>query len=691
MRLWSRQPCYTHLILIATGVISFQCSPLWAQQEPSRIEKPNGLRLRDSSGGTKQTQPPAAQPKESDAKQDAPPTIDWPVANSEATETEDEEPILIIGSADTLLASASDSEPAIFADVVNEVNVDLSVTLEIATASLSHISPYFWMMAGPTSVYLRPEPPAPTPVEPPQLASTEVDAKEVDAGDETTSIANEEPPRMLVETSSDLAPETPSEPMPTLAAKVEGDEPPIDAEANQPELIEKDVASTEEKLPRKPTPRTVRMPFESLNVDKEDATASKLSQPPRMSPESASTVKQRDPDSDKEQDEPKLDPSKRVVDRELQGVDAINASKPGAHRREIKIDDGSKGKAVPPIVSKAAIDPALAQRLQRSAACLSYYLENPESTAVRSPWAVMHALIAFGSDYEMVHGAGRVNAIGWMCHNGTCRTQRMFTPRGDKFIPNVGGGVQGHEGQFLAILAQSNVPLDYPIQIGNSKFKVEDLVRYEMATCKEKTELTFKLIGLSYYLDSNKQWRANDGKTWSIQKLIQEELAQPIVGSACGGTHRLMGFSFSVRQRQLQGQPINGQYARAAKFVKEYVAYTWQLQNPDGSLSTNWYEGRGNEPNDERKVQTSGHMLEWLMYTLPDEEINQPRVSKGIEFLLTKIYDQRDKKWPIGPRGHATRAVALYNARINEILGRSSEPTKLNTAAKVTPAPIIRK
>jgi hypothetical protein len=209
--------------------------------------------------------------------------------------------------------------------------------------------------------------------------------------------------------------------------------------------------------------------------------------------------------------------------------------------------------------------------------------------------------------------------------------------------------------------------MDYPIQIGERKFTVEDLVRYEMATCREKSELTFKLIGLSYYVDSNKQWRSNDGKVWSLQKLVQEELAQPIVGSACGGTHRLMGFSFSLRQRELQGQPITGQYARAAKFVSEYVQYTWRLQNPDGSFSTDWYAGRGNEPNDERKVQTSGHMLEWLMFTVPDEELTSPRMERAVEFLLSKIYDRRENKWPIGPRGHATRALMLYQLRLDAI------------------------
>lgn len=374
----------------------------------------------------------------------------------------------------------------------------------------------------------------------------------------------------------------------------------------------------------------------------------------------------------------------RESQRALQGIDAERAQKPKNHGesgstpgRDSGAMSDSKSKDTqtkrPESVKAPTNSPIQDRRMARVDACVEHYLKNPETTAERSPWAVMHATLAYGSDYELIGPNGRVNAIGWMCHNGLCRTQRMFTPSGKSFIPNVGGGVQGHQGQFLAILAQCQVPPDYPIQIGNNKFTVQDLVRYEMATCKERSELTFKLIGLSYYLDSNKQWRANDGKVWSIQKLIQEELAQPIVGSACGGTHRLMGFSFALKQRSLQGEPITGQYLRAAKFVEDFISYTWRLQNPDGSFSTNWYESRGNDPNDERKVQTSGHMLEWLMFTVNDEELQSPRVEKAVDFLLSKIYDSRSKKWPIGPRGHATRALALYSARMASLSESDAE------------------
>ena len=79
------------------------------------------------------------------------------------------------------------------------------------------------------------------------------------------------------------------------------------------------------------------------------------------------------------------------------------------------------------------------------------------------------------------------------------------------------------------------------------------------------------------------------------------------------------------------------------------------------------------------------------MYTLSDAEIKDPRAAKAVDFLLTKIYDKRENKWPIGPRGHATRAVALYQERTKEILALPSQPnrnTQVNSAIKTIPAPM---
>ncbi len=623
------------------------------QDSASTVKKPNGLRQVDSQGSLKRTTPQQSPVP--------PPLLDSNRFESRQTELRPKVSDQTILRDDLPAVIASDMD-RFEHESIEEAELFSALALKVATASMSHVSPFFWWMAAPTSNIFPEFADEVLSIEPDEGLVEKVAVVEMDR---ETSILSED-------TRIDVSPNAS-----LIAEKYDA------TESNAVESNEIAGRESREPAPRKPTPRTIRTPFEMEPEYTEPVTKNTGAKGPLN----------REPDSQRDQEEPKLDPRGNGDDRDQQGIDAILASKPEIRRREVRIDDSAReGINTAPIIQSKPSDPVLAKRLQRTEACLTHYLDNhPESTSVRSPWAVMHAVLAFGGDYELTHGQGRVNAISWMCHNGTCRTQRMFTPKGKGFTPNVGDGVQGHEGQFLAILAQCDVPLNYPIQIGSSKYTVEDLVRYEMATCNEKSELTFKLIGLSYYLDSNKQWRANDGKIWSLQKLIQEELSQPIVGAACGGVHRLMGFSFSAKQRQIQGQPLNGQYVRSAKFVRDYIEYTWQLQNPDGSFSTNWYEGRGNEPKDERKVQTSGHMLEWLMFSMTDEEIKNPRIGKGIDFLLSKIYDQRDYKWPIGPRGHATRAIALYQARTKEILSNPSSNLPIRSAAKPGPSVPFRK
>lgn len=314
---------------------------------------------------------------------------------------------------------------------------------------------------------------------------------------------------------------------------------------------------------------------------------------------------------------------------------------------------------------------ALQERIE---GCLSYYLMRPESVAKRSPWAVMHGMLPFGVEAQVAVGNKQANAIGWMCSNGKCRVQKLFVPKGNSFAMAVGPGVQGHEGQFLAMLAQSHVPSSYPIQVEQTTYHVGDLVQYEMGGCKEKSELTFKLIGLSHYLPSDQTWMTPDRKRWNIAKIIEEELDQPIVGAACGGTHRLMGLTYAVQRRAEQGLPINGQFLRAKQFTTDFVPYAFSMQNPDGSFSTDWFEQRANDSDRDRKVQTTGHILEWLVYTVPDDQLNDPRILRAIQFLLSQLLDDRNHEWAIGPRGHSLRALALYDQRVfGRSLGRMRE------------------
>ena len=296
--------------------------------------------------------------------------------------------------------------------------------------------------------------------------------------------------------------------------------------------------------------------------------------------------------------------------------------------------------------------------------CLRAYYSDMEIAGGRSNWGMMHAMMVYGIDTKVIVGRRSYSTIAWVAGNNVCRGQRLFDEQDGQLVTKSGVGLQGHDGQLLTIFSLCDVPANYPIYAGDRKFAVQDIVESEMLACKSDSELTFILIALSHYLDTDQQWLSADGQSWDLERLIREELSQPVVGAACGGTHRLMGFGHALRQRRIDGKPIDGQWKRAEQFVEDFVQYTYKLQNRDGSFSTDWFEGREDNRDLDRKVQTTGHMTEWLLTVTPDAQLQNPRLMSAIRFLLESMDEERDRDWSIGPKGHALRSLAMFYDRV---------------------------
>lgn len=295
---------------------------------------------------------------------------------------------------------------------------------------------------------------------------------------------------------------------------------------------------------------------------------------------------------------------------------------------------------------------------------LKYYWDRPEDAAIRTHWGMMHSIMVFDKDTEIIDRQKRYNAVAWMAGNNPCRNQILFSEDEHGIAVRTGPGLQGHQGQLLAIFGQIDVPVQYPVYAGKKQFTVRDILQREMEDCKTGNELTFTLIGLAHYADSDSSWIARDGESWNVERVIREELKQPIVGAACGGTHRLMGFGHALRRRRAEGKPITGEWDRADRFIKDFVDYTWTLQNRDGSMSTAWFEHREDNGKVDRKIQTTGHMLEMLMVVTPDDQLQSPQLLRTAEFLANTMYSERGHDWEVGPKGHALRSLAMYYQRV---------------------------
>ncbi len=313
----------------------------------------------------------------------------------------------------------------------------------------------------------------------------------------------------------------------------------------------------------------------------------------------------------------------------------------------------------------------------RVRAVLKGYYRKPLASRENDPWEVMHGMLAYGV-HSRIHDGGQngqlITSVGWLCYNKPCKGQTLLyvTPSGE-LRAKYGVGLQGHLGQFLAMLAQCHVSPDYPIRVGGHEYTIADLIEAEKKTCYPKSELTFKLIALQHYADLNDTWVNDQGIEWDFPRLIREELAQPIRGAACGGTHRLSGLSLVVKARQRRGEPLDGEYQKANDFVKKYQQYAFRLQNRDGSLSTSWFRGAGDENDDDRRIKTTGHILEWLCYSLSDEQLREPQTVRAVTYLANLMYNNYNHNWEIGPRGHATHALLLYDQRVFQPYDKEGE------------------
>ncbi|QEG37337.1 hypothetical protein [Bythopirellula goksoeyrii] len=314
---------------------------------------------------------------------------------------------------------------------------------------------------------------------------------------------------------------------------------------------------------------------------------------------------------------------------------------------------------LPPLTSSQK---ALRSHVRR---VLKYYYDHPMNTRDRSPWELIHAALTYEIHSRVLQGGpdGKpVSAVGWLCFNQSCRKMRLMyiNDEGDLHV-RVGPALQGHRGQLLAILAQCKVSSEYPMLVDGHELKVKDLIKEEMRTCYPRTELTFKLIGLMHYLDSNTQWVNDQGMQWDMRKLVAEELKQPIRGAACGGTHRLSGLTLAYKAREQRGEKVDGEYYQAKRFVTQHQLYAYRMQNRDGSFSTNWFQGREDQDDPDRKLKTTGHILEWLLYSATDRELKSSRTSRAVYFLSNLMYSNRYRDWEAGPLGHALHALVVYD------------------------------
>jgi hypothetical protein len=300
---------------------------------------------------------------------------------------------------------------------------------------------------------------------------------------------------------------------------------------------------------------------------------------------------------------------------------------------------------------------------------LDDYYTRPLNTRDDPPWSVLHWGIAYGIDAQVAIGnpGGRqVTAIGWLCSNYRTGGKQLIRCSDEGFLLPVAPGMQGHDAQFLSMLAQARVPESYLLRVGNEQRTVADLVDHEMRSCEQGNEQTFKLIGIAHYRGTQVDWKNKQGESWSVERLLREELKAPISSreATCGGSHRIFAMNYATEIKRRETTQLTGVWLETAQRNTYYQNRAFQLQNADGSFSTAWFDKPESRDDVERRLITSGHIVEWLAFSLSDEQLHDQRFERGVQYLAQLLEQNRGTKLHRGGMGHALHGLAIYEQRI---------------------------
>ena len=313
---------------------------------------------------------------------------------------------------------------------------------------------------------------------------------------------------------------------------------------------------------------------------------------------------------------------------------------------------------------------ALRDRVRRT---LAADFGRPPSTGESTPTEIIHHCLVFGCDATVRNGADRdrpINAVGCLAWNYSCAGYRLMLSDGGRMMARVGYGLQQRPGQFLAVLAQSGVPGDYEIRVGDDHGTVADLVEHEKLDCRDGSDLSAKLIGLSFYLDPDQTWKNQLGQTWSLQRIVEEELDRQVEGGTAELTDQLKGLGYAVRWRLQKKLPLEGQYARASDYITKFHEYALELQNPDGSWHPRIFVLKGTSNDQLGLLRSNGRILEWLALSFPKDRLDDPQLVSSVAYVTGLLNSRNSRRASASittadmvDRMHALRALSIYDQR----------------------------
>ncbi|MCD0463626.1 hypothetical protein [Roseiconus lacunae] len=296
------------------------------------------------------------------------------------------------------------------------------------------------------------------------------------------------------------------------------------------------------------------------------------------------------------------------------------------------------------------------------------------SVSINGAWQIFHGILAYGSEFLIDTPSGLQSAVEYFKAGGVCDG---FRPRlGDRFDDGEYGFKvdmqastkvgQGHRDQWLAVVAQAGQQRNDQWKIDETTLTIENWLRQAEfdVPLNYEAEFSWTLIPLSFYRPSDYRWTARDGETYSTELLVESEVLRDLAASVCGGTHRLIGIAYALRNRVTEGSAVTGIWSQAKDHLAAAIEMARVNQNPDGTYSTAYLHRTGWCSDLGESLGTTGHVLETIAVAGDDETLRADWVRRSVVKLCEILELCRGVDLECGVLYHALHGLLEYQRRI---------------------------
>ncbi len=307
------------------------------------------------------------------------------------------------------------------------------------------------------------------------------------------------------------------------------------------------------------------------------------------------------------------------------------------------------------------------------------------STDVNAAWQIMHGVLAYGRQLQIATASGMQPAVEYLLGGGAARGFELRggdlfeLPRPSDEAPTALRGIvadlqpgskigQGHRDQWVAYMARCGLTVDDVVVTRDGPLTIGGWIKQIQWDVPRNFEQEFSwtLTALVAHRPTTDRWTARDGRTYSIESLLEAELRELSPTNACGGSHRLCAIATALNKHRQAGHPIIGVWADADRWVKLAIEQTREFQNADGSFSSNYFERPGWSADLVAALGTTGHAFEFLAVAGDDELLRQPWVESAARFLCGTLEQTAELDLECGALYHALSGLAIYHERISE-------------------------